>query len=144
MVGGHGNTPNIVSVTDTPNVPFILSGTPVIIQVKILSTTVDSGNTGQTHILRAGLAVAQYTSGANINKWGAYANGGSAGLGTQQGWLLGSVNMQNSQGTAQDTWALVAIGGQCLIEEDLVYGAHANGWTDLAYRFFKSTTFENS
>jgi len=146
MVGGFGNTPNIVSVTDTPKAPFILSGeqNAIIIQAKILSTTVDSGNTGQTNVLRSGLTMAQYTSGDNINKWGAYNDGGSNGMATAQGFLWASVNMQNSQGTAQDTWALIVIGGGCLIEEDQVIGLDANGKTDLAYRFLWSTTFENS
>lgn len=144
MVGPFGATPGLTSQTDTPIKPFIIAGTPVVIQVEILSTTVDTGNTGQTHILRPGLAMAQYTSGDNINKWGAYTNGGSAGLGTQQGWLVAEVNMHDPSGTVQNSWGLVAIAGQCLIDEDLVYGAHANGWTDLAYRFFKSTLFENS
>lgn len=144
MAGGFGSTPEIVSATDTPTSPFILAGTPVVIQVKFHSGTVDAGNTGQTHVLRAGLAIAQYISGDNINEWGEYVTGQADGRSTCQGFLLESINMQNSQGTARDTLGLVAIAGQCLIEEDQVYGMDSDAWVDLAYRFLKSTTFENS
>lgn len=137
-------TPGRVTVTDAPGENFIISGKPVEIPVMILSTTVDSGNTDQTYVLRNGLTVAQYTSGDNIVKWGAYNDAGSAGMQTAKGLLKHTVTMRDAAGDVQNTIGIVVIGGDCLIEEDNVHGLDANGKTDLAECFKFSTDYEPS
>lgn len=141
---GHGLTPEIVSATDTPTTPFMKQGAEhaTIVNVKFSSGAVDSGNTGQTHILRAGLTVAFQTGGAGSGEWIDYLDNEANGRGTAMGFLVHSINMKNDQGTARDTWGLVVIGGQPLIEEDLVYGLDENGIGDLEHRFLFSTDYE--
>lgn len=141
---GYGLMPSLVSATDTPRRPFIKAGTGIVIQVKLDSALVDAGNTGQTHIIRSGLCVAQYSAGDNITKWGLYATAGSDGLGTAKAFVLGNVNMKNSEGTAQDTAALVVIGGGCLIDETYAIGIDADARVDLAGKFLFSYDYEPS
>lgn len=144
MSGPFGQTPRITSVTDVPLSPFVIAGKGTVIQVEFDSTTVDAGNTGQTHILRSGLTVAQYTSGGSIKKWGEYDDTKADGREDAKAFLVGSINMRDNQGSAKDTWGLVMIGGQPLIDEDKVYGLDALGKADLANLFLFSTSYEPS
>jgi len=138
-------TPRLTSETDTPTQPFILNGTPTEIQVKLVSTTVDAGNTGQTHKLRAGLTIALLTAGDDSGKATHYSNGGSNGQGTAIGFLKHPVNMHDESGTAQDTWGIVVIGGQPLIDESYIYGEHSDVLTsDLVNKFLWSSSYEVS
>jgi hypothetical protein len=118
MTGGFGSQPGLTSSTDTPSAPFILAGTPTVITGMIVSTATDVGNTGQTYILRAGLTVALISAS---KKFATYAVGGSGGAETAVGFLMHDVNMQGPDGVARDTVAQIAVGGQPVVDESLVY-----------------------
>jgi len=135
-------TPERVSATDTPVAPWLIQGEATVIQVMLVSTAVDTANTGQTHILRSGLCLGQMTAGASIRKYVDYLDGEADGRGTGKAILVHSVNMKDSQGTARDTIALVAIGGDCLVEVDNLYAYDANFGTDLEASFKFSTSYE--
>ena len=137
---GH---PELVSASDTPGAAFWKGGAvPTLIQINIDSLTTDTGNTGQTHILRAGLAMGMVTADGNYRE---YDDGNDpAGIGVCLGFLWHTVNVKDSQGTARDTTGILCIGGQGLIDEDLVFGLDANGKTDLANKFLFSSSYEAS
>jgi len=139
-MGGFGQTPRLTSVTDTPGSAFLKGGnTPCVIQVKIASTAEDSGNTGQTHILRAGLTMGMISAS---KKWAHYDDGASDGTETAKGFLLSTVSVKDNQGNAADAIGLVVIGGQPLIDENKVYGFDSAAETDLANKFLWSTDYE--
>ena len=135
---GTGITPGITKTTDTPGTPFILSGNPVIVDVVIVSTAVDTGNTGQTYILRAGLALGKITTGS---KYLQYLTGAVDGSGTFKGFLAENVNMHGPDGVARDTIAKVVIGGQPLIDEAAVFGLDADAKTDQPEKFLWSSDY---
>jgi len=140
-----GLTPRLTSETDTPTQPFMIAGVEgaTIIQVKLVSTTVDAGSTGQTHKLRAGLTLAMVTAGDDAGKWIDYAHSAVTGADTAMGFLVNPVNMKDESGTAVDSWAIVVIGGQPLIDESFIYGEDSDVLTsDLVNKFLWSSSYE--
>jgi hypothetical protein len=135
MAGPFGSQPGLTSATDTPGAKFILAGNPTVVTVEVLSTTVDAGNTGQTYILRAGLALALITSGT---KYGLYATAGAGGLGVFKGFLAQDVNMKGPDGVVRDTTAMLVIGGQPLIDESAVIGLDTDAKADQPEKFLWS------
>jgi hypothetical protein len=135
---GFGETPGITSATDTPSPQFILAGKPTVVSVVMVSTAVDTGNTGQTYILRAGLSVGKITTGS---KYLQYLTGAVDGSGVFKGFLMENVNMKGPDGVARDTIARVAIGGQPLINEAAVIGLDSDAKADQVEKFLWSSDY---
>jgi len=80
-------------------------------KVTIDDTAVDAGNTGQTHILRAGLVMGKITASG---KMAHYAPGASDGTETAYGILLSDVDTKDGDpgATAADMPGLLLIAGE--------------------------------
>lgn len=62
-----------------------LSTCLLTLKVTVDATTVDAGNTGQTHILRSGLMVSENSTTSNFTE---YRTGGSAGEGDVASYIM--------------------------------------------------------
>lgn len=94
----------------------------------ILSSTVDAGNSGQTNILRPGLLMARYTSGANVNQYTVWSPTGANGTDQIAGVLRHAINMEDASGTARSRWTgVIVVGGGILSSSIIVPGNAAAG-----------------
>jgi hypothetical protein len=135
---GFGETPATTSATDTPGAPFILAGEPTVTTGVLISTSVDSGNTSQTNIHRAGLCVAKITASSKFTE---YLTAGAGGIGVFVGILMDTVNVKGPDGVARDTAVRIAVGGQPLINEAAVFGLDATAKTDQPEKFLWSSDY---
>jgi len=102
-------------------IPF-LSKVVLTKKVTIDDTCIDAGNTGQTHILRAGLPVGEITA---TGKFAHYASGASDGTETGDYILLEQVDLKDGDpgATAADHVAHVLVIGSVVAGEVLLQDA---------------------
>jgi len=100
------------------------------------ATAVDAGNTGQTYVLRAGLAMGRITASGKLAQ---YNNGASDGTQTCVGYLMHDVDLKdnNPAASATDHGADVLVLG--LVKTGNLYGHDAAAAVDLAGKIWFTT-----
>lgn len=92
--------------------------------VTIVSTALDAGNTGQTHILREGLALGRVTASGKYKEYNAAGGDGSEDC---DAILLHQVDLKNGDpgASATDHEAVVMVCGVAVSDTVLLYDAAA-------------------
>ncbi len=97
------------------------------IQVQFDSLARDTGNTGQTYVLRKGLVVAKQDSDS---MWYAYDNAGSAGVNVALGILNIDINLRDRLGDEVDSLGVVVI--KAHVDDTKLFGLDAAAEVDLS------------
>lgn len=102
----------------------------------ILSSTVDAGNSVNTAILRPGLLMARFTSGANAGLYTVWSPTGTAGTDQIVGVLRRAIYMKDASGTARNRWTgVIVVGGGILSSSIIVPGNAAAGLSGDDYEY---------
>lgn len=131
---GYQLTPGMIEPIETSEVQITWERFDQLAYVAgiVDKDTVDTGNTGQTSQLRAGLAMGKITSTGQYTHWDPYAVDGSQYL---VGFLWDTIDLSYIGGTTKERMNAIIIGGKIKADAVVIPGVTARGLSGTTYEF---------